>query len=189
VDVSGAAAVAVPGADTLKPPPRVITPSTPDREAATDADTEAFISRTINRVQTAADGSKHNTLRNAARLLGGIQAIAGFTDAEAERWLLDALPISAGDLAAAADTARWGLEVGRGAPIPVPCCTPRPSDPRRRETARAAFRLIRMGVPSNELLATLHDINSRRAEPLPANDIDATALWAAAQPKERRHGR
>jgi hypothetical protein len=66
----------------------------------------------------AVDGQKHIELRNAALALGGIQAEAGFTDADAVRWLLDALPASSvEDWNLAARTAAWGLESGRQRPI------------------------------------------------------------------------
>jgi hypothetical protein len=47
-----------------------------------------------------------------------------------------------------------------------------------------------MNVPSDELLATLHDLNGRHADPLPPNVIAETALWAARQQaKDRPHAR
>jgi P4 family phage/plasmid primase-like protien len=65
----------------------------------------------------ATDGQKHDALLRAARTLGGIQAAAGFTDAEAVQWLMDALPASVLDWEAARKTALWGLEQGRQRPI------------------------------------------------------------------------
>lgn len=53
---------------------------------------DRIITRAIQRVRSAPDGAKHSTLRDAALLLGGIQARAAFSDAEAIRWLLQALP-------------------------------------------------------------------------------------------------
>ena len=85
---------------------------------ASDARLEAFrVSVLDNLRRQAVDGQKHIQLRNAARLLGGIQVAAGFTDAVAVRWLLNALPASVKDWALAARTATWGLEQGRAAPI------------------------------------------------------------------------
>ena len=52
-------------------------------------------------------------------------------------------------------------------------------DPRQRETARVAFRLLRMGVPTGELLTVLGDQNARRADPLPLYAVLQTAAWAA----------
>ena len=63
----------------------------------------------------------------------------------------------------------------------------RQPDPRRKETARAAFRLLRSGVASTELIAALHEQNRKRPDPLPASIVDNTAIWAARQTKERAH--
>jgi hypothetical protein len=60
-------------------------------------------------------------------------------------------------------------------------------DPRRKETARIAFRLLRSGVASTELIAALHEQNCKRRDPLPASIVDNTAIWAARQAKERAH--
>lgn len=60
-------------------------------------------------------------------------------------------------------------------------------DPRRKETARAAFRMLRMGVPSDELLAVLHEQNHHRSEPLPQHIVDDTAIWAAQRLRGRAH--
>jgi hypothetical protein len=164
----GAAAVAVPGAEKLKPPPRV--EALPTASAASSDDVRAFIDEILARVRTARDNSKHYTLRASARLLGGIQAKAGFSDSEAVRWLVDSLPSTALDLGLAKKTAEWGLEVGRVAPILVPPQRRerQPPDPRRQETARAAFRLLRQGAPSADLLAELHTRNNRRSDLLAA---------------------
>jgi hypothetical protein len=62
-------------------------------------------------------------------------------------------------------------------------------DPRRTETARAAFRLLRKGMASTELLAALHKQNRNRPDPLPAGVVDETAIWAARQAMERAHAR
>jgi hypothetical protein len=123
-----------------------------------------------------------------ALLLGGIAEQAGFTDESAVRLLLDALPSGVKDWRTAEKTAAWGLEHGRARPIDIPdrpdAKTP---DPRRKETARAAFRLLRMGVPSGELLTVLHDLNRRRPDPLPAPVIGETAIWAAKRLKDCVH--
>lgn len=74
----------------------------------------------LARVRSAADGQKHYVLRNAALSLGGIQEAAGFSDSEAIRMLVDALPHSALDLGLARETAAWGLEHGRLKPIELP---------------------------------------------------------------------
>ena len=56
-------------------------------------------------------------------------------------------------------------------------------DPRRKETTRTAFRLLRAGVSGSDVLATLHWQNLQRAEPLAPEVIGASALWAARQLK------
>jgi hypothetical protein len=71
----------------------------------------------IDMVKTAADGQKHVRVRSAARLLGGIQARAAFTDTEAERWLVDALNDRADNVHLAKRTIIWGLQSGRSAPL------------------------------------------------------------------------
>jgi hypothetical protein len=158
-----------------------------DRVAASDSDVQAVIDATLDRLRGAADNGKHYALRSAARLLGGIQAQAGFADSEAVQWLTAALPRTAKDMKAAEKTARWGLDVGRRAPIKVPSREPRKPDPRRKETARSAFQLLRMGIPSDELLRRLHDQNRRRAAPLSASATADTVLWAARQARARAH--
>jgi hypothetical protein len=62
-------------------------------------------------------------------------------------------------------------------------------DQRRKEIARATFRLMRRGIPSDELLAVLHRLNEQRDDPLPRDDIDATAVWAARRLKEQTNAR
>ena len=85
---------------------------------ASDVRLEAFrLSVLDNLRRQAIDGQKHVALRNAALALGGIQVAAGFTDAEAVQWLLEALPASVEDWNAARTTAAWGLEQGRSRPI------------------------------------------------------------------------
>jgi hypothetical protein len=85
---------------------------------ASDARLEGFRMSVLDNLRRqAVDGQKHTELRSAALALGGIQAAAGFTDAAAVQWLLDALPSSVDDWALAARTAAWGLEQGRARPI------------------------------------------------------------------------
>ncbi|WP_428487217.1 hypothetical protein [Rhodopila sp.] len=185
VDTPGAACVMVPHPDTLKPPSRPPELGRRlDRETTSDSDVVSFVDDIISRVRAAPDTAKHYTLRNMARLLGGIQHQARFSDAEAVRWLVDALPSTALDLDAAQKTAQWGLDAGRHAPIPVPrrkSDRPHVPDSRRQTTARTAFRLLRMGVSEDQLLATLHAMNGCRDQPLPPHVIAETASWAAQQ--------
>lgn len=78
---------------------------------------KGYIDTLLNRVARAAEGSKHDTLRNTARLLGGIQHRAGFSDATAVGWLKSALPSTVLDWENVRKTALWGLEDGRGFPF------------------------------------------------------------------------
>jgi hypothetical protein len=59
----------------------------------------------------------------------------------------------------------------------------------RRDVARTAFRLLRRGIPSDQLLTILHRVNEQRDDPLPPDDIRATALWAAQRLAERTDAR
>jgi hypothetical protein len=60
-------------------------------------------------------------------------------------------------------------------------------DPRRKDTARAAFTLLRKGAASDELLTVLHRLNGQRPDPLPAEVVNDTARWAARQAGARKH--
>jgi hypothetical protein len=79
-----------------------------------------MIAATLARLETAAQGQKHDRLRAAARTLGGLMDEGGFTEAEAERALFDAV-MRAGGAEVMEKNARatiaWGLEAGRRAPI------------------------------------------------------------------------
>ena len=73
--------------------------------------------RAIDRVRSAADGQRHYRLRASARLLGGIQHRAGFSDTDAVEWLLNAVPGQNTNPNADARTVQWGLESGRATPL------------------------------------------------------------------------
>jgi hypothetical protein len=64
---------------------------------------------------------------------------------------------------------------------------PKPTDPRHKEMARDAFRMLRRGIAGAVLLATLHARNRARPEPLPDSDVTATARWATGQMQERAY--
>lgn len=145
---------------------------------------DRVVQNAIARVRSAAEGQKHFQLRNAALLLGGIQDRSGFSDGEAIHWLLDALPASVRDWKAATETASWGLAQGRCRPLELSSRDATAPDPRRRETAARAFRLMRSGTPSGAILARLHAENRRRPVPLPPAVIDETAIWAARRLRE-----
>jgi hypothetical protein len=82
-----------------------------------DHDLEPIKTCAINRVSSAADGQRHYRLRASARLLGGIQHRAGFSDADAVEWLLNAVPGHGQNPSADARTVQWGLESGHAAPL------------------------------------------------------------------------
>jgi hypothetical protein len=67
------------------------------------------------------------------------------------------------------------------------CETSEQPGSRRKEVASLAFRMMRAGIPSAELLDRLHVQNRQRPDPLPSHVIDATALWAATQLKDGGH--
>jgi hypothetical protein len=78
---------------------------------------DAFVQSILDRVRDAPDGEKHDRLRKAGFVLGGIAHQTGFSDAHAAELLLDALPDSCADWDGAERTALWALGEGRKAPI------------------------------------------------------------------------
>jgi hypothetical protein len=155
-------------------------------EAVPEERLQAIIDRALDRVRRAPDGQKHYTLRNMALLLGGIAVEAGLSDADLTERLLKALPDGVKDGEAARKTAEWGLENGRGNPLDVLHEAERRSpDPRRRDLARAAFRLLRRGVAEDVLLLTLGARNRESSNPLIEAEVIATARWAMSQMKDQ----
>jgi hypothetical protein len=183
--LSGGRAVAVPAPARLRAPERIPVPLF--GPVASDDDVQAFIDGVLDRVRSAKDNDKHYTLRKCARLLGGIQTQAGFSDATIIDRLIDALPPSAIDLRAAAKTVEWGLASGRQRPIKVETHTdygvPR-SDPRRKETLRTCFRLLRAQLKGEALLSRLHTQNTERPDPIPSALVNELAFWACSQPRK-----
>lgn len=86
----------------------------------TDVRLEGLRKHLVNRVSTARDGQKHETLRNAALSMGGIIDQAGITPADAIDMLVNALPSSVEDWGNAKKTAAWGIEHGRSQPLELP---------------------------------------------------------------------
>ncbi len=101
---------------TLWPPPKPA-PQRRDVRVLDDETMERVKQCAIDMVRNAQDGQKHICLRNASRLLGGVQVRAGFSDNEAERWLVDALAGRANNPDLAKRTISWGLNSGRSEPI------------------------------------------------------------------------
>jgi hypothetical protein len=89
----------------------------PRQRSTTPSNPDAVVQRAIRFVAAAPEGRKHDDLRRAARLLGGIQHAAGFSDADAIKWLKDALPATVQDWNSAEATISWGLQSGRAKPI------------------------------------------------------------------------
>ena len=167
---------------TLRPRPAGLAPLRP----VSSDKLQQIIDDVLHRVRNAADGAKHFVLRNNALLLGGIADRAGLRDSDLVRQLLDALPANVADWDNARATAEWALENGRRNPVDLRDeNNPKPGDPRRKETASLAFRMLRRRMPDADVIATLHARNRERTEPLPDNAVTATAHWAARQMKER----
>ena len=100
-----------------KPPPKPRPNNAPPRTDQSGCRYQGFIDKLLVNVRAAPDGSKHHTLRDNARSLGGIMEGAGISEADAVAWLLNALPDTVEDRKRAEQTARDGLKHGRGEPI------------------------------------------------------------------------
>ena len=142
-----------------------------------------FIDRALTRVRAAAEGQKHFTLRNMALLLGGVQQQGGFTDQEAVRWLLDALPHTVKDRKNAERTAQWGIEVGRSTPIEPPAETPREHV---KALAKTAFALLRMKYPAERAAVLLQTEAARLG--IPPDRASRIRQWVEMQFQRRRGG-
>jgi len=78
------------------------------------------IARTLARLEMAPPGQRHERLRAAACTLGGLMDELGFSEAEAERVLFDAVRRAGGAEVVeknARGTIAWGLDRGRRAPL------------------------------------------------------------------------
>ena len=181
--------VAVPPPEQLTPPEKPRRQAAPPPSGtATHESVQRIIDGALRRVRNAADHTQHYTLRDNARLLGGIAEQAGLSDADLVGRLLDALPDSVDDWENARKTAAWGLAIGRQEPIEIlPDPPPKASDPRRSETARTAFRLLRAGLAGADVLAAPDAQNAARPDPLPPDIIRGTVRWAASQLREGTH--
>ncbi|MEE3502535.1 DUF3987 domain-containing protein [Acidiphilium acidophilum] len=102
------------------PPPNGTTSSRTQGEKISSVRLRGFIDKVLENIRNAGDGTKHHALRDNAKSLGGVQAQAGFCDGEAIDWMMQSLADGGGtvdDWNAARETADWGLEAGRKAPI------------------------------------------------------------------------
>jgi hypothetical protein len=98
-------------------PDRVAKPI-PRRATGTIKPDAEHVIRTAERwVTSASEGMKHERLRQAARLLGGISDAAGISEEYAVSLLIGRLPDTAKDLKGAEKTAHWGFEKGKLAPL------------------------------------------------------------------------
>jgi hypothetical protein len=97
----------------LAPKPAAVSSARP----RTPSNVEDVIRRALRQVGNAPDGGKHEAVRKAARLLGGVQDGAGFSDSDAVGWIADVLPPTVKDWRNVERTAVWGLDRGRQEPI------------------------------------------------------------------------
>jgi hypothetical protein len=98
-------------------PERVAKPI-PRRATGTFKPNAEHVIKTAERwVTSASEGMKHERLRQAARLLGGISDAAGISEEYAVSLLIGRLPDTAKDLKGAEKTAHWGFEKGKLAPL------------------------------------------------------------------------
>jgi len=163
-----------------KPKPEIARTTRPVRISNERA--EHLIKFILSRVRDAGAGGKHFALRNAAYHMGGIADAAGISDADATQWLLDALPSGVECWDAAKKTVASGLLLGRNHPLSIEHSA---SPEARRDLARIAFRLIRMGVSGSRVIQSLYEINNKLDNPLPPSAVTETALWAASRSNAR----
>ncbi len=100
------------------PPPRPSAPSCHISQPGTPA--ARIITATLTRLELAGPGHKHERLRAAACTMGGLMDEAGFSSADAERVLFDAVKRAGGAGVVernARATIAWGLEKGRQSPL------------------------------------------------------------------------
>ena len=119
--IDGAETVLAPPHDVLIPPkPPIPAPQPLPNEKPQEPRITRLIATALRNVQTAGEGQRHYQLRNSARLIGGVIDHAGIGAAAAAQALYDAVKSAGGnavDGKNAAATIRWGLQIGRAAPI------------------------------------------------------------------------
>jgi hypothetical protein len=77
----------------------------------------ALITALLDNVRNAPDGTKHHTLRDIARTVGGYLHLTGWCESEAVERLVGALPASVNDWQLARKTAAWGVAEGMKNPL------------------------------------------------------------------------
>ena len=103
-------------------------------EDITDKRLSGLVAKLLDNVRNAADKTKHHTLREIARTLGGYLHLIGWTKDQAISALVGALPATVEDWDNACKTAAWGVAEGMKAPLdledrPSPHPNPRPPPP------------------------------------------------------------
>jgi hypothetical protein len=142
-----------------------------DPEAITDCRLKGLLGALLDNIAAARDGTKHNTLRNIARTIGGYTHLLEIGDDHLIELMIAALPATAKDLNNARTTARWGLAEGRKQPLDLPdrLAFVDPSEPDKppgsgslpvtreqaKSIARATYTLLRQRRPRDQAWAEL----------------------------------
>ncbi len=100
------------------PPPKPISMAPANHGTLSMEALERVRQAAVRKAADAREGERHHSIRDAALMLGGIQERAGFSDAAAAAWLLDATGLR-GERKAES-TIMWGLEQGRAKPLDIP---------------------------------------------------------------------
>ncbi len=102
----------------LIPPRTSAPPPLPATRAEADARAALMIERAFARVRCATPGQRHDTLRAAARTLGGLERFLCIGRSGIERQLVDLIMATGAiDRANAEKTAAWAMEKGSDAPL------------------------------------------------------------------------
>jgi hypothetical protein len=190
----GQPVVVVPDPTTLAPPaPRAATLiPTSDRRGSSQYVGGALASA-ATRVRMAAIGNRHPTILNEARGLARFIKAGLLTKSVVTETLIDAGRDNDKPQDEIEAIITWALDNPSKAPLPEGDAGAERKatgpDTRRSETAKTAFRLLRRGVASVELLAVLHRLNDQRSDPLPSDVIADTAPWVARKKTERTRAR
>jgi Bifunctional DNA primase/polymerase, N-terminal len=99
------------------PPEPIPAPPSPGSVEISEQALERVRMAAIRKCADAKEGTRHAAIRDASLMLGGIQARAGFSDADAAAWLLD--PLGLQKERKANKTISWGLAKGRAKPLEI----------------------------------------------------------------------